>query len=398
MKISSPIILSALLLVGCAAAPKHGPAVDVEMQRLMAAARVPGLALAVIDHGQVVYRQAYGYADMAAARPLRTDTIMYGASLTKAAFAYMVMQLVDEQVLSLDAPLPALLSKPLPDYPAFADLRDDPRWRLLTPRMLLSHTSGLLNWRFINPDGKLDFKYPPGSRYVYSGEGLQILQIVVEERTGKPLQTLMQKRVFERFGMRSTSMVWRDDFAGRETTHYGADGAVIAHQRRSRARAAGSMDTTLDDYASFMAGVLRGDGLSARARAEMLSPQLAIVSPRQFPSHWPGETAAYRGIGLSIGLGWPVYNSPLGPAFFKEGNDDGTNNFALGFLQPQSGIVMLSNSSNADRMFFPAVEHIFGKTCLPWFWMNYIPYDRQVLGSQPVVSPGCGQSAAPLPH
>ncbi|MFS2140279.1 serine hydrolase domain-containing protein [Duganella sp. Dugasp56] len=384
----------AALLVGCTAAPQRGPTVDAEILRLMTAAKVPGLALAVIDHGQVVYSQAYGYADVAAAKPLRTDTIMYGASLTKAAFAYMVMQLVDENVLSLDAALPALLKKPLPDYPAFADLKDDPRWQQLTPRMLLSHTSGLLNWRFINDNGKLDFKYPPGSRYVYSGEGLQILQLVVEERTGTPLQTLMRQRVFERFGMRDTSMIWRNDFAGRETTHYGRDGTVIAHKRRSGARAAGSMDTTLNDYARFMAGVLRGDGLSAKARAEMLSPQLAIVSPQQFPSHWPGETTANRGIALSIGLGWPLYNSPLGPAFFKEGNDDGTNNFALGFVRPQSGIVMLSNSSNAERMFFPAVEHVFGKTCLPWFWMSYIPYDRPELArpgarEHPVVSAGC---------
>jgi CubicO group peptidase (beta-lactamase class C family) len=384
----------AALLVGCAAAPQRGPTVDAEIQRLMTAAKVPGLALAVIDNGQVVYSQAYGYADVAAAKPLRTDTIMYGASLTKAAFAYMVMQLVDENLLSLDATLPTLLKKPLPDYPAFADLKDDPRWQQLTPRMLLSHTSGLLNWRFINDNGKLDFKYPPGSRYVYSGEGLQILQLVVEERTGTPLQTLMRQRVFERFGMRDTSMVWRDDFAGRETTHYSRDGTVIAHKRRSGARAAGSMDTTLNDYASFMAGVLRGDGLSARAQAEMLSPQLAIVSPQQFPSHWPGETTVNRGIALSIGLGWPLYNSPLGPAFFKEGNDDGTNNFALGFVRPQSGIVMLSNSSNAERMFFPAVEHVFGKTCLPWFWMSYIPYDRPELArpgarEHPIVSAGC---------
>ncbi len=101
---------------------------------------------------------------------------------------------------------------------------------------------------------------------------------------------------------------------------------------------------------------------------------------------------------MSIGLGWPLYNSPLGPAFFKEGHDDGTNNFALDFLQPQSGVVMLGNSSNAERMFFPAVEHIFGKTCLPWFWMNYIPYDRQVSRAQPVVSPGCDPLAAPFPH
>lgn len=393
MKIRASIVL-AVLCAGCAALPQRGQGVDADVHRLMDAAHVTGLALAVIEHGQVVYRQAYGHADAAAARPLRTDTIMYGASLTKAAFAYMVMQLVDEQVLALDAPLPSLLSKPLPDYPGYADLSDDPRWRLLTPRMLLSHTSGLLNWRFINDNRKLDFKYPPGSRYVYSGEGLQILQLVVEERTGTPLQTLMQQRVFERYGMRNTSMVWRDDFAGRETVHYGGNGAVIAHQHRSRARAAGSMDTTLDDYASFMAGVLRGEGLSAKALEEMFSPQMAIVSPRQFPSHWPGETAAYRGIGLAAGLGWVLYDSPLGPAFFKEGNDDGTNNFALGFRRSQSGVVMLSNSSNADRIFLPAVERLFGRTCLPWYWMGYIPYDRPDLRppdrhAQPVLSPGC---------
>jgi CubicO group peptidase (beta-lactamase class C family) len=105
----------AALLAACAAAPQRAPTVDAEIQRLMTAAKVPGLALAVIDHGQVVYSQAYGYADVATAKPLRTDTIMYGASRTKAAFAYMVMQPVDENLLSLDAALPALLKKPLPD-------------------------------------------------------------------------------------------------------------------------------------------------------------------------------------------------------------------------------------------------------------------------------------------
>ena len=72
-----------------------------------------------------------------------------GASLTKAAFAHLVLQLVDDGTLSLDAPITALLRNPLPDYDGFADLRTDPRWQRLTPRMLLSHTSGLLNWRWI---------------------------------------------------------------------------------------------------------------------------------------------------------------------------------------------------------------------------------------------------------
>jgi CubicO group peptidase (beta-lactamase class C family) len=81
----------------------------------------------VIENGRVVYQQAYGDADTAARRPLTVDTVMYGASLTKAVFAYLVTGLAREGVLDLDAPLPRQLAKPLPDYPAFADLAADER-------------------------------------------------------------------------------------------------------------------------------------------------------------------------------------------------------------------------------------------------------------------------------
>ncbi len=143
--------------------------------------------------------------------------------------------------------------------------------------------------------------------------------------------------------------------------------------------AAGSMDTTADDYALFLAGVLRGEGLSQASQQAMLSRQIAIVSPQQFPSHFPGETHVNDNIGLAYGLGWATYQSPLGLAFFKEGNDIGTNNFALGFAASRDGVVLLSNSSRGDRMFFPLVESLFGRTCLPWFWMGYIPFDHENL-------------------
>ncbi|MES3025556.1 MAG: serine hydrolase domain-containing protein [Pseudomonadota bacterium] len=410
MKRSVLVLTMTMLLSACVGGPRAtsapafhaldgsarpGAALDAEIERLMKAAAVPGLALALIENGQVVYARAYGRADVARGVPLQTDTIMYGASLTKAAFAHLVLQLVDEGVLELDAPLPRQLKKPLPDYPDFADLRADPRWQAVTPRMLLSHSSGLLNWRWINEDRKLDFKYAPGSRYVYSGEGIQIMQLIVEERSGRKLGPLMQERIFDRFKMANTSMVWRDDFASHVTAHYGPDGALLEHKKRRNARAAGSMDTTLADYAKFLAAVLRGEGLSAASQAAMLSPQLAIVSPQQFPSHWPGETDAHRALGLSAGLGWPVFNSSAGPAFFKEGSDDGTNNLALGFIKQRKGILMLSNSSNAPRMFYPAVEALLGHSCLPWFWMGYIPYDRPELldpkaRAQPPAMAGCG--------
>jgi CubicO group peptidase (beta-lactamase class C family) len=378
------LVTLALSLVACATAPPaprslSSPEIDARVEGLMRRAEVPGLALALIRDGRIVHERAYGLADVEKRRPLATDTVMYGASLTKAAFAYMTLQLVEEGVIDLDAPLTSLLAKPLPEYAEFADLAADPRWQRFTPRMLLSHSSGLLNWRFINDDEKLDIKYEPGSRYVYSGEGIQVMQLVVEERTGLPTSELMQERVFDPFGMKNTSMSWRADFEGRTSNGYDAEGRDLGHRKRSRARAAGSMDTTLSDYTRFVLAVLRENRAGRRAVAEMLRPQLAIVSPQQFPSHFPGETGVNAGIGLAAGLGWVVYRSPFGPAAFKEGNDEGTNNLVLLFPTLGTAIVMLSNSSRADRIFFPIVESLIGRTCLPWFWMNYIPYDRSEL-------------------
>jgi CubicO group peptidase (beta-lactamase class C family) len=356
--------------------PRSAAAIEPEIRRIMAEAKVPGLAVAVINDGKVVYQQAFGYADPAKNTPLQSGTVMYGASLTKAAYAYMVMQLVNEGLFQLDTPVTELLKKPLPEYPDWTDLAADPRWKLFTPRMMLSHTTGMPNFRWINDDKKLDIKYPPGSRYVYSAEGLHILQLVIEERSGRSLTDLMQERVFDRFGMKDSSMVWRADYAGRVTAHFDKEGKEVKHSQRSRPRAAGSMDTTPADYARFLAGVLRGEGLPPARFNEMFSPQLAIVQPKQFPSHWPGETDANRPLGLSIGLGWPLYQSAAGPAFFKEGNDEGTNNFAIGFRNSRSGVLLMSNSSNGQSTFVPILEKLVGRTCLPWFWMNYIPYDQ----------------------
>ncbi len=352
---------------------------DGTVRELMKRAKVPGLAMAIIQDGVVVRATTFGMADQEKQRPLKPDTIMYGASLTKAAFAYMTMQLVDEGVVDLDAPVTRLLKRPLPEYNEFADLAQDERWRRITPRMLLSHSSGLLNWRWINDDEKLDIKFEPGTRYVYSGEGIQLLQLIVEERTGQSVQALMQARVFDRFHMKRTSMIWRDDFTDSTSIGYGIDGAALPHKQRKTPRAAGSMDTTLADYASFVAGFLRGEGLSDSSRREMQRAQTRIVSPQQFPSHFPGETSVNDGIKLSCGLGWVVYESPLGPALFKEGNDDGTNNFVLAFPKSKTAVVLLSNSSRADQIYFPLVEALFGPTCLPWFWMGYIPFDRPEL-------------------
>src|SRR6185295_7208662 len=176
--------------------------------RAMAATRAKGIAIAVIDKGQVAHVRSYGSRN-AAGDPLELDSIMYGASLTKTTFAYFVLQLVDRGLLDLDRSIADYLPKPLPDYndpeigvryARWSDLAGDDRWKKLTPRLLLNHASGFHNFGFLEPDGKLKFHFDPGTRYSYSGDGIILLQFVLEKGLGLNVGEEMQKRIFDPLG------------------------------------------------------------------------------------------------------------------------------------------------------------------------------------------------------
>ena len=94
---------------------------------------------------------------------------------------------------------------------------------------------------------------------------------MLEQGLGLKLGEEMQRRVFDRFGMRNTSMMWRPDFADNLADGWKADGTVEPHDERSKVRAAGSMDTTIADFAQVRGGFMRGEGLQPTAAREMLS-------------------------------------------------------------------------------------------------------------------------------
>ena len=152
----------------------HTPAeIDTTITHVMQAAEVPGLALALINKGNVVYMKAYGVKTMSPSEPLTVNSIMVAGSLTKVAFAYLVMKLVDDHVIDLDKPVYEYLSRPLSDYPAWRNIANDPRSKLITTRMLLSHTAGFNNARYFDPDHRLVIHFQPGTRYSYGSERLQ---------------------------------------------------------------------------------------------------------------------------------------------------------------------------------------------------------------------------------
>ncbi|MGB3796827.1 MAG: serine hydrolase domain-containing protein, partial [Alteraurantiacibacter sp.] len=139
------------------------------VQNGMAATDAEGLAFAIVRNGEVVKIEAFGVRN-AEREPLTVDTVMYGASLTKTAFAYLILQLHDEGLLDLDQTIDTLLPRPLPTYEGFrrthapwTDLAGDDRWKFITPRMLLSHSGGFRNFFFITPEGEFSMVPAGGS-------------------------------------------------------------------------------------------------------------------------------------------------------------------------------------------------------------------------------------------
>lgn len=385
MRLKTWLVVAALLFGQVAAAADHplrDSALDRRVETLMDAAHVSGLALALIENGRVTYLKAYGERDVEHHLPLRTDTVMYAASLTKTAFAYGVMMMVDEGRLELDRPIGNDLPKPLPDYPKYADLADDPRWRLLTPRILLSHRSGFANYRYwppgkdYDPNGKLHIYFDPGTRYSYSGEGINLLQFAIEHGAGVDVSDDLNTHIFKRFGMPRTSLVWRDDFGNNVAQGYDETGKSLGHKHRSEARAAGSMDTTVHDYAQLAAAMVRGDGLKSATHAAWLKPEIRIHSVQQFPPMVLPDTKDNDGIALSYALGVGTYQSPRGTVWFKEGHDDGTNNLLVCMDKTRDCLLLLSNSSNAESIFPYLIQATLGDICFPWYWDGYIPYDH----------------------
>jgi CubicO group peptidase (beta-lactamase class C family) len=350
--------------------------VDAKVASLMKAAAVPGFAIATFNNGRVTYLKAYGFRDTEKRRPLTVDTAMSAASFTKVAFAYTVMKLVEQGKLDLDRPVYQYLPKPLPSYPGYEELAKDERYKRITARILLSHTSGFANLDWLEPDRKVRIHFDPGSRYAYSGQGLKLLQIVVEAITAEPLDVVMQRLVFTPLGMTRTSMVWEKKFDSDFANGYDEHGQSLGPQKRTKAGAAGSMITTISDFSRFVEAVLASKGLKKQTRDLMLSPQIQIHSMYQFPTLASETTTDNDAIHLSYGLGWGLFKSRFGNAFFKEGHDDGWRNYALAYEEPKSGVVFMSNSSNAEGIFKYLLEIVLGQTDVPFRWESYTPYDQ----------------------
>jgi|GEM_PF-215093 len=372
-------------------------AIDRNIQRLCEAAGVTGISIGIINDDQPAFVKSYGFKNKSLKQPNSVHTSFYAASFSKSVFAYLVMQLVDQQKIDLDKPLYEYLPKPLPEYADYKDLAGDERWKLITARHCLSHTTGFPNWRFLNPNGsgKLEIFFTPGTRYAYSGEGIFLLQLAVEVITGNKLEELAQEKIFKPFQMTHTSFVWQPMFDNDYATGHSFDEDTFSVRKRTGANAAGSMQTTIIDFTGFVSFVLQGKGLSGQSKKEMLSPQIGIFTKRQFPSLNNDTTDQNKTIELSYGLGWGLFKTAYGQAFFKEGHsDDGWVHYAIAIPDKKMAFIMMSNSMNGESIFKELTAFVTG-IVIPWEWEGYIPYKPAMKPAMKILKQYEGEYAGP---
>ena len=359
---------------------------DNKVQQLMKDGNVQGLAITVFNKNKPVYKKVFGYKRFDTKERLQTNTNFYGASLSKAVFAVLVMKMVEEKVIELDKPLESYLPQPVSAYGKgtswnqdYTDLKGDSLHKKITARMCLDHTSGFPNWRWYEPDQKLRVDFEPGSGYSYSGEGLCYLQFVLEKITGKLLEQLMEEKIFHPLGMSTSAYTWQARFEKNYCHGHDTNGKVLEKDKDNAPRSASTLETTPDDLSLFLEGVLEQRILGAVSYKEMFTPQLRLRSKIQMEAQsWLDTTNSENDkIQLSYGLGWGILQTPYGFGAFKEGHGDGFQHYFIIFPEKQMGILILTNSDNGEGIFKELLEFAVGDKYTPWRWQNYIPYDQK---------------------
>lgn len=356
---------------------------DDKIRSLMKAANVQGLAITVFNNNEPVYKKTFGYKRIDTKESIKTSTNIYGASLSKAVFAVLVMKLVEEGVIDLDKALQDYLPKPIYEYTPttkwhdnYSDLKNDSLYKQITARMCLDHTTGFHNWRWYEEDQKLRVNFKPGAKYSYSGEGLVYLQVVLEKMLGRSLEELMQEKIFIPLGMNMSSYTWQAKFEEDYCLGHKTNGELYEKDKDNEARSASTLETTLDDYTLFTKAVLKNSILAPSMTKEMFTPQIKIRSIQQFGPFSMRDSTTNDAIRLSYGLGWVLLQSPYGTGAFKEGHGDGFQHYSIIFPQQGTGIIIMSNSDNAESIFKELLETAIGDTFSPWYWENYIPYNQ----------------------
>lgn len=317
---------------------------------------VPGIAVAVIQNGKIISIQCIGYADWATKKPITPQTIFNIGSISKVVSAWGFMKLTENGLAELDEPINQSLT----------------RWQLpksqydiskVTLRRLLSHTAGLSvhgysgfeqGTKLLSLEESLDGKTKrngegvrlinePGTKWDYSGGGYTLAQLFLEEKTKEKFADYMKKNVFQPLGLVNTSYEWTEGMKANSATAYDTLGNAIKNRIFTEQAAAG-LQTSVLDLAHFAELSITTD---SRKLNKVLRPEtIQLMEQPVFPYSNEGES----------GLGYRFMNYEGLQTIGHTGENVGWSAAMFLHLPTKSGIVMLCNGSNGDRVWFPIYQ------------------------------------------
>lgn len=326
---------------------------DACIAYLMSQSSVPGISLSTIENGSVQPSKSYGYANHDSQQPITKNTVLEAASLSKPVLAFIVLKLVEEGQLSLD--------KPLHEYLPYSRFNNQMYGQLLTARLVLSHQTGLPNWG----DESLEFNFPPGTEFGYSGEGYVYLQKVLEKITGLGLQQLAQREVFAPLGMKNSYFSWNKEQEVLRSMGHNQSNQVISRQI-PEANAASSLHTTAHDYALFVKAWMQ----QYKAGNALFKTALAPAVLMKGDERGAKQESTYPST-VGWGLGWGVQSSEGKQLIWHWGDNGVFRAFVAMDPDSQNAFVLLTNSQNGLAMAAPLAKFLLADMQPAFGWLNY---------------------------
>ncbi len=337
MKIIQKLILTifiSIICITCIQAQQNRNSIRGHQKKILSwltEYNVPAVGIGIIKDGKLSEFKVYG--ELRKGIPANDSAIFSMASVTKTIVSMVTLKLVEAGQWDLDEPLYTYWIDP--------DVASDERTKKLTTRYILSHQSGLPNWRTDLKSKKLDFLFIPGEKYSYSGEGFEYLKKALEHKFNKSLEELSDSILFTPLGMKSTKYYWGDRIdESRHAYKHDGEGKVYQEDIQKYANAAYGLLTTVEDYSKFGIDVINQAGLSNNLFNEMVSTQTNIKE------------------NIDQGLGWQIIrNLPNGEyGLLHEGGSNGVSTLVVLLPVSKRGIVIFTNGDEGDKVYSKVLE------------------------------------------
>jgi CubicO group peptidase (beta-lactamase class C family) len=322
---------------------------DKFLEKQLDTLHLPALSVAFFNDGKIVYHRTLGVSAVGG-KKADDESVFEACSLSKPVFASLAMKMVEEGKLDLD--------KPLYLYLPFPEIAYDERYKLITARMVLDHTTGFPNWRWYDkaPDsmhikeGGMYMLAQPGT-FGYSGEAYHWLGKVVAHINGlslKNLDSLFQQKIAAPIGMKHSYYSWHPYIGQHKVTGY-QQGKVFGKywpaadvsEDSTIFGPASTLHTNAQQYATFLIALLDGKVLKKETVDTMLKQQSFL--PKEWEPYW-GEIKGWS-------LGFAVEPTDHGTRYSHGGDNGGFQAGCMFYRNSNSGYVFFTNCDNSGPFY-----------------------------------------------